>query len=85
MNTERTKREQKLIECIKQLFRLITAQSIYFQTSERNRNWILTEMNELTAKDIEFDILNYLHDEFGIEYTKLTDKDIFEPEHGTQN
>lgn len=77
--TEPTEREQKLIEYVKFLINIISAQAWLINTYfKRGFKWYvdIADKEEWGIKQSE--LIDYLKSEFGVEYRKITDEDFKE-------
>lgn len=77
MNTELTEREQKLLEYVQRLIIVLSILSAYAENHRYIFNWMTNEMNNIRAKELEDDLVDYLKTEFNLDYRKVTDDELF--------
>jgi hypothetical protein len=82
MEKEVTEREQKLLGYIKSLLVMVSIQATYIQYHKRIRDWLLDNMTNMKANELETDLIGYLNSEFGLEYEKVTEEELFGKNNG---
>lgn len=78
MNTELTEREQKLVDYIQKLLVMISIQATYIQAQRKWWEWLLNNMSNMKSNDLETDLIGYLNSEFGLDYRKMSEEELFE-------
>jgi hypothetical protein len=85
MEQELTERERKLVEYIQRLLVVISVFSTFAMSADKMLHWLNSNLMNIDSENLEKELVEYLESEYGLEYHRMTDAEIFGSGNGTQN